>query len=50
MGFSLAKAHTDFAGLYRGRMWMLQVDAYSKWPEVHMMESTTTEVLIKHLQ
>ena len=21
-----------------------------KWPEVHMMESTTTELLIKHLQ
>jgi len=42
--------HIDFAGLYRGKMWMLLMDAYSKWPEVHMMESTTTEVLIKHLQ
>ena len=29
---------------------MLLMDAYSKWPEVHMMESTITEVLIKHLQ
>ena len=26
------------------------MDAYSKWPEMHMMESATTELLIKHLQ
>ena len=26
------------------------MDAFSKWPEVHMMESTTTELLIKYLQ
>jgi len=42
--------HIDVAGLYRGKMWMLLMDAYNKWPEVHMMESTTTKVLIKHLQ
>ena len=29
---------------------MLVVDAYSKWPEVVMMESTTAETMIKHLQ
>ena len=31
-------------------MWLLLMDAYSKWPEVHMIKSTTTELLIKHLQ
>ena len=41
--------HIDF-GPYSGKMWLLLMDAYSKWPEVHMMESTTTELLIKHLQ
>ena len=29
---------------------MLLIDAYNKWPEVHVMESTTTETAIKHLQ
>ena len=42
--------HIDFAGPYRGKIWLLLMDAYSKWPEVHMIESTTTELLIKHLQ
>ena len=31
-------------------MWMLLIDAHSKWPEVHAMDSTTTEAVIKHLQ
>ena len=31
-------------------MWMLLIDAYSKWPEVHVMESTTIETVTKHLQ
>ena len=42
--------HIDFAGPYRNKMWMLLIDAYSKWPEVHVMESTTTETVTKHLQ
>ena len=29
---------------------MLVVDAYTKWPEVVMMESTTAGSTIKHLQ
>ena len=44
------RLHIDFAGPYRGKMWMLVVDAYSKWPDVVMMESTTAETTIKHLQ
>ena len=43
------RLHIDFAGPYRGKMWMLVVDAYSKWPEI-VMESTTAETTIKHLQ
>ena len=42
--------YIDFAGPYRGKMRMLVVDAYSKWPEVVMMESTTAETMIKQLQ
>ena len=44
------RLHIDFAGPYRGKMWMLVMDAYSKWPEVCMMESTTAETTIKQLQ
>ena len=44
------RLHIDFAGPYRGKMWLLVVDAYSKWPEVVMMESTTAETTIKQLQ
>ena len=42
--------HIDFVGPYRGKMWLLVVDAYSKWPEVVMMESTTAETTIKYIQ
>ena len=31
-------------------MWLLVVDAYSKWPEIHSMESATAEATIKHLR
>ena len=44
------RLHIDFAGPYRGKMWMLVMDAYSKWPEVCIMESTTAETTIKQLQ
>ena len=44
------RLHIDFAGPYQNKMWMLLIDAYSKWPEVHVMESTTTDTVIKHLQ
>ena len=40
----------DFAGPYRGKVWMLVMDVYSKWPEVRMMESTTAETTIKQLK
>ena len=31
-------------------MWLLVIDAFSKWPEIHCMESTTAEATIKHLR
>ena len=31
-------------------MWLLVVDALSKWPEIHSMASTTAEATIKHLR
>ena len=44
------RLHIDFAGPYKDKMWLLVIDAYSKWPEIHSMESTTAETTIKHLR
>jgi len=43
------RLHIDFAGPYKNKMWLLVIDAFSKWPEIHSMESTA-EATIKHLR
>ena len=35
------RVHLDFAGPFQGAMFLIAVDAYSKWPEVRVMKSTT---------
>ena len=42
--------HVDFAGPFKNKMWLLAVDPFSKWPEIHSMESITAETTIKHLR
>ncbi len=37
------RVHIDFAGPFKGRMWLILVDSYSKWPEVVPMQSTTAK-------
>ena len=32
-----------FAGPFQGAMFLIEVDAYSKWPEAIVMKSTTVE-------
>ena len=43
------RVHIDFAGPFKGKMWLIIIDALSKWPEVIPMPSTdsnkTVEVL-----
>ncbi len=41
--------HIDFAGPLEDRMFLVVVDAHSKWPEVAIMRTTTTEKTIKKL-
>ncbi|MCP4261893.1 MAG: transposase family protein, partial [Planctomycetes bacterium] len=36
------RVHVDFAGPFLGSMWLLLVDAYSKWPEIIQMNANTT--------
>lgn len=44
------RIHVDFAGPFQGQMFMVIVDAHSKWPEVHLMSSTTTTKTIQVLR
>ncbi|XP_064089181.1 uncharacterized protein K02A2.6-like [Macrobrachium nipponense] len=36
------RVHVDFVGPFLGQMYLIMIDAYSKWPEVHPMKSVTT--------
>ncbi|CAM4535716.1 unnamed protein product [Lepidochelys olivacea] len=42
--------HFDFTGTLEGSMFLVVVDAHSKWPEVSLMQSTTAESSIQKLQ
>ena len=44
------RVHVDFAGPFQGNMFLLAVDAHSKWPEVFVMQSTTTNKTIEVLR
>lgn len=44
------RAHADFAGPINGLWYLLIVDAYSKWPEVFTMATTTTTATVKALR
>ena len=44
------RLHVDFAGLFRGRMYLLITDAHSKWPEITEMPSITASRTIDELR
>ena len=44
------RVHIDFAGPFQGAMFLVAVDAYSKWPEVFVMQSTTVNKTIEILR
>ncbi|XP_056089739.1 uncharacterized protein K02A2.6-like [Rhinichthys klamathensis goyatoka] len=44
------RIHVDFAGPCEGHMYLVVVDAHSKWPEVQLMTSTTAERTIEVLR
>lgn len=44
------RVHIDFAGPFLGSMFLIMVDAHSKWPEVIKMKRTTTENTINVLR
>ena len=44
------RVHIDFAGPVEGKMFLLIVDAYSKWLEVHATSTSTSEATIELLR
>ena len=44
------RIHVDFAGPFYGKMFFIVVDSHSKWTEVIMMPSTTSQSTIEALQ
>ena len=44
------RVHLDFAGPFQGSMILIAVDAFSKWPEVRVMSSTTVQVTLDVLR
>ena len=45
-----SRLHIDFAGSFLGHMYLVLVDAHSKWIEVHIMQSITASKTIEVLR
>ena len=45
-----SRVHVDYAGPFLGNMFLLLVDAHSKWIEVHITNASTTAVTIEKLK
>lgn len=41
------RVHADYTGPFMGKYLFIMVDAYSKWPEVHIVPNMTTETTIQ---
>ena len=49
-GLPRSRIHVDYAGPYKGEMFLVVVNAYSKWLEVHRMKSITSTATIEKLR
>eukprot|EP00731_Ephydatia_muelleri_P001907 Em0001g1907a len=45
-----SRLHADFAGPFQGHMFLLLVDACSKWLDVHVMKSISSSAIIEKLR
>ena len=44
------RIHLDYAGPFMGKMFLIAVDAHSKWMEVEAVNTATTQVTVEHLR
>ena len=40
----------DFAGPFKGKMFLIVIDAFSKWPEVVVMQGTSADITVEKLR
>ena len=45
-----SRVHIDYAGPYKGHMYLVVIDAHCKWMDVHIMQSTTSAATIVKLR
>ena len=45
-----SRIHMDYAGPYQGKILLVIVDAFTKWLEVHVMNSSTAEATVEKLR
>ena len=45
-----SRVHIDYAGPYKGHMYLVVIDAHSKWMDVHIMHTTTSASTIVKLR
>lgn len=43
----MQRVHMDLAGPFKGKMWLILMDAHTKWPEVFDMKNNTTTAEVK---
>ena len=44
------RLHADYAGPFLGKMYLILIDAHSKWIEVHITTSTTSSITIEKMR
>ena len=49
-GTACARVHADYAGPMEGKMFLILVDAHSKWMEVAVMSSATSTSTIERMR
>lgn len=45
-----SRINVDFAGPYQNKTFLIVVDAYSRWPEVFIVNNMTSTTVIRHLR
>ena len=50
MGYRVMRVHVDYAGPLLGKMFLVLIDAHSKWMEVEPVESATTKTTVDKLR
>ena len=48
LGMAWTRLHIHYAGSFLGKMFLITVDAYSKWIDVQIVSNSTSYMTIEH--